>query len=507
MAAYVSSSSITSTNFYNSNDFPLTSPKVKFKNSSINRTIYKTWNGRALMNSPVPTDVDVSLGKRMGLRRPRRGRPVKGAIRADGTEWIGAVEAIQKYPTSHFADLAASTTNIISKARYTALQRLNEGAPLTVVAAEYSVSTQTVSSWAGRFRDGGSTLLEAMQGSISIVKQQGDAVALRKMAEVTEDLTRRTALVALAEVVEGKSVKETSSDHRFVHTQFAGWVEKFNALGMEAISDQALLPAFRLPLIVMRSDHDRDAIAAVLATSDEPELRTRLDLIVRLYEGRELGEIAAETNISTTTIRKWAERFNRDGISGLRPSVPGEELRDDFDAVQIDAIGARSDDIDVQRRCRAIANIYRGCRKLQVAQEAGITRAALYIWCKRFNERGEKWLIGEAVKPWSYRKAISGSNLKVPPPVSMKTEISAPDMARLSDCLARCLRHPEPLAPGMVKAWIRMELDILIDNAGVEAALVRSGYGILRGRVVEKAVLDLYAKRKAIRELKAKPFS
>ncbi|MCV9964943.1 helix-turn-helix domain-containing protein [Pararhizobium sp. BT-229] len=454
------------------------------------------------MFSTATQSFDTPISKRAVSTHARRGRPVKGSLRADGTEWVGAVEAIQKFSPSYFAELAAATSNVINKARYTALQRLTEGATLAVVAAEYSVSTQTVSSWAGRFRDGGSALLEAMQGSVSIVRRQGEAAALREMAAAAEDMVRKTALVALAEVVEGKSVKDASGDHRFVHTQFVDWVERFNSFGLDGIDESTVAPAFRLPPIVMRHDYDMDAVTGALDGCDDPVLQARIMIIAMLYEGREPGDICSETGVSTTAIRYWADRFNRDGLAALAPSVPGSELRDDFDASRVEEIGAGSDDSDVKRRCRAIADIYGGRRKLDIAEEAGITRAALHLWCKRFNERGEKWLLGDVVKPWSYQKADAAEGLDLTPAVLLKTEINDDDVVRISECLARCLRHSEPLAPGMVKTWIRMELDVLLDGVALEAALARSGYGVLRGKVVEKAVSDRYTTRKAARESK-----
>lgn len=455
------------------------------------------------MLSTATQSFDTPASKRAGSTHARRGRPVKGSLRADGTEWVGAVEAIQKFPPSYFAGLAAATSNVINKARYTALQRLAEGATLAVVASEYSVSTQTVSSWAGRFRDGGSALLEAMQGSVSIVRSQGEAAALREMAAAAEDMVRKTALVALAEVVEGKAVKDASGDHRFVHTQFVEWVERFNSLGLEGVDENTVAPAFRLPPIVMRHDYDLDAVTGALDGCDDPVLLSRIGIIAMLYEGREPGDICSETGVSTTAIRNWADRFNRDGVAALVPTTPGSELRDDFDASRVEVIGAGSEDPDVKRRCRAIADIYAGRRKLDIAEEAGITRAALHLWCKRFNERGEKWLMGEVVKPWSYQKAdAAAEGLELPPAVLLKTEITDADVVRISQCLARCLRHSEPLAPGMVKTWIRMELDVLLDGDALEDALARAGYGVLRGKVVEKAVSDRYTTRKAARESK-----
>lgn len=71
---------------------------------------------------------------------------------------------------------------------------------------------------------------------------------------------------------------------------------------------------------------DEDELDRAIETAQrrgDARLVRRLCLVASLYAGDTLSEAGRRVGVSQPTAGRWADRWNRDGVDGLRPSFGG----------------------------------------------------------------------------------------------------------------------------------------------------------------------------------------
>jgi transposase len=61
----------------------------------------------------------------------------------------------------------------------------------------------------------------------------------------------------------------------------------------------------------------------VLRTTDDPTLRTRVQIVLMAHRGRPHGQIACDTGTSRSSVQRWLNAYSERGVDGLRPRKPG----------------------------------------------------------------------------------------------------------------------------------------------------------------------------------------
>jgi transposase len=71
----------------------------------------------------------------------------------------------------------------------------------------------------------------------------------------------------------------------------------------------------------------------VLRASDDPKLRTRVQIVLMAHRGRPHGQIACDTATSRSSVQRWLNAYRERGPDALRPRKPGKphpKLTDDL---------------------------------------------------------------------------------------------------------------------------------------------------------------------------------
>lgn len=64
-------------------------------------------------------------------------------------------------------------------------------------------------------------------------------------------------------------------------------------------------------------------LESVLRTTTDPELRTRVQIVLMAHRGRPHGQIACDTGTSRSSVQRWLNAYLERGLDGLRPRKPG----------------------------------------------------------------------------------------------------------------------------------------------------------------------------------------
>jgi transposase len=70
-----------------------------------------------------------------------------------------------------------------------------------------------------------------------------------------------------------------------------------------------------------------------LRASDDPKLRTRVQIVLMAHRGRPHGQIACDTGTSRSSVQRWLNAYLERGLDALRPRKPGKphpKLTDDL---------------------------------------------------------------------------------------------------------------------------------------------------------------------------------
>lgn len=107
----------------------------------------------------------------------------------------------------------------------------------------------------------------------------------------------------------------------------------------------------------------REALDAAIdeaQSAGRARLVRRLCLIGNLYAGDTLSEAAKRVGVSQPTASRWVERWNEDGVDGLRPAFGGgrPSKLDDRERAALAAVLERDASLDTDRVCRAIETAF-----------------------------------------------------------------------------------------------------------------------------------------------------
>jgi transposase len=216
-------------------------------------------------------------------------------------------------------------------------------------------------------------------------------IELRAEASRASDAIRRR-VEAVINVSKGANTREVASKIGIEHVTLIRWVRAFNEGGY------ASLAAVNAGMSVdMNTEHDPDTLRKLAAEAHFPETRTRLMVLVSLYEGDTVAQVSETFRISPAIITRWRDDFNQKGVD-----IPREaSVRLDADIVaasrtELRTVAEIADKLDGEAREKAEA-ILMSSRDISVARIAeafGRPRSWVVATIKAFNFGGTYDLFG-----------------------------------------------------------------------------------------------------------------
>lgn len=424
----------------------------------------------------------------------RRGGPRGPRLKTKPTD------AVRRMERGYFAGIAESSERPVEKTRFAALELVKEGRMSVMeVAAAVGVHQSSIVLWMTKFRDGGIEALREMRHPNIFLN--GDGSKIRERAFAASDLSIRKPLLALADVMDGGRLVEIAKKYDVVAYEFQEWVDKVRETGIGVIEDVEGYPTTRSRQIVLRTDYDgNDLRLAAEGYEDEKAVRQMLALAM-FYDGAELADIRLELGVVPGELRQWAEKFNQEGIAGLGNHVRKTALRQDFDAQAVEAVAVGCDDPETRKRCDVIVALYNGVPSITVARRYDTTRATVHNWCLRFNEHGRDWLTGAssqqgytvAKKNEARREAVSrfakeyGTQEQVMQDIEVRPRVTSETISAMREKAVRKLARGEKLSVMAITSWMTLEFDVLVDKKDVARFLVKAGFVLDGGNVVDVA--------------------
>jgi transposase len=64
---------------------------------------------------------------------------------------------------------------------------------------------------------------------------------------------------------------------------------------------------------------EADRLDQLFRSTDDPELRDRLQIVLMAHRGRARQDIAADVGVDRRTVTRWVNAYCADGLAGLRP--------------------------------------------------------------------------------------------------------------------------------------------------------------------------------------------
>ena len=161
------------------------------------------------------------------------------------------------------------------------------------------------------------------------------------------------------------------------------------------------MPSGPRPVEIVLSDAEREELEGRLRGAVAERLAVRAGIVLACADGASNTRVAADFEITVTTVAKWRRRFAEDRLEGLadeaRPGRPKAGLvLAEAERAQLTRWARRAKTAqDLALRSKIVLRCTDGVANKQVARELGVTSATVDRWRARFVDKRLDGLVDE----------------------------------------------------------------------------------------------------------------
>lgn len=212
---------------------------------------------------------------------------------------------------------------------------------------------------------------------------------LKNAYEVEPRPSIRKRLLALHLVLSGHCYSSAARVAQTSKANVGKWVNKVARLGWQILTIRRS-PAHRPKVVVDNAPVAvaRMEVARLLAGKIEVDERYRLECVLRALEGKDVGSIAKDQNISPANLKRWLRKLYRDGASSLLTKRHHSKLVIEDEPEGLQMMAAQEADPYVAKALRALALVAKGRNADEAGWQVGVTPTTVGQWVAAYRKHG-----------------------------------------------------------------------------------------------------------------------
>lgn len=213
---------------------------------------------------------------------------------------------------------AEKDAHALAKRRFRAIAAVLNGISRKEAARAVNVMPHTLRKWIRWFNEAGLDGLgpnHPGRWAPSDIGVDRD-VSIAELRQAAKGMNEQVAirLSAIADVLEGMSRKEAAAKNNCTPSSIQTWVNRLNAEGIEGLQTKRVGRKRSSPI---RADISADDLCRA-AKDMEARKRTRFLAVAYVLAGLSQEDAAKKAGVNPSSICRWIQRFNSDGMDGLR---------------------------------------------------------------------------------------------------------------------------------------------------------------------------------------------
>jgi len=271
--------------------------------------------------------------------------------------------------------------------RLQSVQALLSGKPLSAVAKEADVSTDTCQNWLALVEREG---IQAFLPSRKTSKPRITAVSADELLAASQGapVWQRQRLLALRDIILGYSCADAARRNSAERVSVRNWVKIANCSGWRALLNYRPTDPRRMAITPAVGEKLQDAIATALNGQLTPLERIRLSNVLHLLSGEDMHSVAGRAAIAPATLKAWLVKAARGGVEALLTKKVARDPLLKADGAELRRLASQESSPRVAKALMALGHIADGRAFEDAGVAVGVAHSTVQLWLKRFLSGG-----------------------------------------------------------------------------------------------------------------------